>query len=120
MTKDEYLDFCRNIGGAKADQPFREDFGTWVLRHEDTGKWFGIVMFHGGKWLVNLKCDPMEAELLRKLFTGVQPAYHMNKRTWNSVYFDADVPEEELIRMTMESFSLTERKKPRRVQPKGD
>ena len=111
MTKDEYIDFCQNIGGAGADCPFDGDFDTVVLRHSDSGKWFALVLLHEGKWLVNLKCDPMEAELLRKLFKGITPAYHMNKRCWNSVYFGTDVPDEELERMTMNSFALTEKGK---------
>lgn len=110
MTKEEYLDFCRNLGGATADQPFNEDFETWALRHEDTGKWFALLLRHDGKWLVNLKCDPMEAELLRKLYSGVIPAYHMNKRSWNSVILGSDVPDEELCRMTLSSFALTDKK----------
>ncbi|MGN1120494.1 MAG: MmcQ/YjbR family DNA-binding protein [Oscillospiraceae bacterium] len=120
MTKDDYLAYCREMGGALADQPFSEDFDTWVLRHEDTGKWFGIIMFHGGRWLVNLKCDPMEAELLRKLYEGVQPAYHMNKRCWNSVYFGSDVPNEELLRMTQNSFALTAKKLRARKRPQDE
>lgn len=110
MTKDEYLRFCMELGGAACDQPFSADFDTWVIRHENTGKWFALVLFHDGKWLVNLKCDPMEAELLRKLYKGVTPAYHMNKQLWNSVYFESDVPDEELKRMTLSSFALTDRK----------
>ena len=65
-------------------------------------------MAHDGGYIVNLKCDPQEAELLRKLFSGVTPAYHMNKTHWNSVRLDeSDVPDEELRRMTMNSFELT-------------
>lgn len=116
MNKEEYLDFCRSIGGAEADQPFDEDFSTWVVRHSDSRKWFALVMEHDGRCMVNLKCDPLEAEFLRKVYAGVIPAYHMNKIHWNSVYLDSDVPAEELERMTLNSFSLTDRKhKPRKI-----
>lgn len=111
MTKDEYLDFCREISGASADRPFDMDFDTWVLRHEDTRKWFGIIMLHDGRWLVNLKCDPMEGEFLRKAYEGVIPAYHMNKTHWISVVLGSDVPDEELIRLTENSFALTAKAK---------
>lgn len=118
MTKEDYLDFCRNIGGACADQPFNEDFDTWVVRHEDTRKWFGLVMTHEGKDVVNLKCDPLESDFLRNVFKGVTPAYHMNKTYWNTVYLESDVPEDEIKRMTLNSFALTEKK--RRAKPKKD
>lgn len=107
MTKEQFLGFCREIRGAETDQPFDNDFSSWVCRHSDTGKWFALVMEIDGRWFVNLKCDPIEADFLRKAFKGVVPAYHMNKTHWNTVYPDADVPDEEIKRMTLNSFSLT-------------
>ena len=121
MTKEEYLDFCGNLGGAELDSPFDEDFETVVARHSDNRKWFALVMEHNGKWIVNLKCDPMEADFLRKAFEGVTPAYHMNKTHWNTVYLNSDVPREEIERMTLASFELTAKKtrlpkKPRKTE----
>ena len=92
MTKEQFLNFCRGIDGAETDQPFNDDFKTWVCRHVDSRKWFAAVM-----------------EL-----DGVVPAYHMNKVHWNTVYLDSDVPNEEIQRMTLNSFELTAGKKKRR------
>ena len=64
-----------------------------------------------GKTVVNLKCEPMQADFLRSIYTGVIPAYHMNKTHWNTVYLNSDVPDEEIERMTLESFRLTDKKK---------
>ena len=110
MTKDEFLEYCLTIGGAEADQPFDEDFESWVVRHGDSRKWFALLMLHDGQWIVNLKCDPQEADFLRSVYKGVTAAYHMNKVHWNTVYLDSDVPREEIERMTMNSFALTARK----------
>ena len=60
-----------------------------------------------------MKCEPMEADFLREAYEGVTPAYHMNKVHWNTVYLDSDVPEEEIYRMTMNSFELTKKKSKR-------
>ena len=114
MTKDKYLDFCRSIGGAEVDQPFESDFDTYVVRHVTNRKWFALLMFHDNRWIVNLKCDPIEADFLRKVYEGVFPAYHMNKTHWNSVALESDVPAEELERMTLSSFSLTDKKQHRK------
>ena len=111
MKKDEYIDFCRAIAGAEADRTFDNDFDTFVLRHALTRKWFGIIMLHDGRWIVNLKVDPMEGEFLQKAYKGVLPAYHMNKHHWITVVFGSDVPDEELVRLTYNSFSLTDKKK---------
>ncbi len=111
MTREEYLDYLRNIGGATVDQPFEEDFETYIARHTDNRKWFAAILNIHGRYGVNLKCDPLESDFLRSVYEGVTEGYHMNKTHWNTVYFDSDVPDEELIRMTMNSFSLTEKKK---------
>lgn len=109
MTKEQFLEFCGTIGGSETDCPFPGDFETTVVRHENTGKWFALVMLYREKWIVNMKCDPQEADFLRSVYKGVIPAYHMNKVHWNSVFLDSDVPEEEIRRMTLKSFFLTEK-----------
>lgn len=111
MTCEEFLEFCRNIPGASVDQPFDGDFETYVARHTLSRKWFALVMLHEGRHIVNLKCDPQEADLLRKLFNGVVPAYHMNKTHWNTIILNSDLPDEEIKRMTMNSFALTDKRK---------
>lgn len=110
MTREEYLEHCRGMSGVSVDQPFDEDFETWVARHKDNKKWFALIFDVHGRPAVNLKCDPQEADFLRSVYEGVTPAYHMNKIHWNTVYFDSDVPKEELIRMTENSFQLTAKK----------
>jgi predicted DNA-binding protein (MmcQ/YjbR family) len=47
-----------------------------------------------GKSLVSLKCDPFRAEELRENHKGVILGYYMNKTHWNSIYFDANIPDE--------------------------
>lgn len=113
MTRNKYLDFCGTIAAAVMDSPFDNDAESVVIRHRDTRKWFGLVMELNGKTIVNLKCEPMEADFLRAAYEGVIPAYHMNKVHWNTVFLESDVPDEEIYRMTMNSFELTSKKKKR-------
>lgn len=111
MTKEKYLDFCRSIPGTSVDHPFNEDFNSYVARHTLNRKWFALVMELDGKDIVNLKCDPMQADFLRSVYKGVTAAYHMNKTHWNTIYLDSDVPDAEIENMTLESFRLTEKPK---------
>lgn len=37
----------------------------------------------------------------------VIPAYHLNKKYWNSIILDGTVPEEDVRRMIRESYGLT-------------
>lgn len=107
MKRDEYLDFCRNIPGAVVDQPFDGEFETYIARHAVSRKWFAAVLENDGRQLVDLKCDPIESEFLRSVYEGIVPGYHMNKTHWITVYFESDVPDELLRRLTMASFKLT-------------
>ena len=70
MTKEEYLDFCGSIAGATYDQPFNEDFQSTALRHWDTKKWFGLLMLHNDRWIVNLKLKPEEVLFYRDIFAA--------------------------------------------------
>lgn len=112
VTKNELIEYALTLSGAAADSPFENDDETVVLRHSDSGKWFGIIMLVGERQLVNLKCEPMNADFLRSVYEGVIPAYHMNKTHWNSVVLGSDVPDDEIKRMIDDSFFLT--KKPTR------
>lgn len=111
MTKEEAIEYALTFSEAAADCPFEDDNETVVLRHSVSGKWFGIIMKLNGEHILNLKCEPMNADFLRGVYKGVIPAYHMNKTHWNSVYLASDVPDEEIRSMMNESFALTGRKK---------
>ena len=111
MTKEDFIEFCKNITGATVDQPFNDDFKTFAARHSDTKKWFALIMELNGKDIVNLKCEPIQADFYRKVYQSVVPAYHMNKNHWNTVYLQGDTPDEVLKQMTLDSFDLTNKKR---------
>jgi predicted DNA-binding protein (MmcQ/YjbR family) len=48
---------------------------------------FNVDEFSG----LNLKCDPEKSIELRENFVGITPAYHMNKKHWNTVKVNLDV-----------------------------
>ena len=101
----EWIDFCRTLPQSYEDYPFGE--GWTVMRRRDSGKGFAFFFRREGVLQVNLKCGPMEADFLRSVYSGVRPAYHMNKVHWNSVLLDGSVPEEEIRRMILNSYDLT-------------
>ena len=55
---------------------------------------------------VNLKCKPDVAIELRERYEGVVPGWHMNKKHWNTVYLQADVPTAVLHEMIDNSYRL--------------
>jgi predicted DNA-binding protein (MmcQ/YjbR family) len=55
---------------------------------------------------MNLKCDPHEAIQLRDVFESVLAGYHMNKKHWNTIILNGEVPMGELQRMIDNSYAL--------------
>jgi predicted DNA-binding protein (MmcQ/YjbR family) len=109
-TRQEIIDFCLALPGVYEDYPFDDGGGAegaWtVMRHRTNKKLFALIYERQGKLCVNLKCEPMEADLLRQIFESVTPGYHMNKTHWNTVTVGGDVSAEELLGMIERSYDL--------------
>ena len=118
MTKQQFLEYCREAYGTTADYPFDEDSLTAVLRHGDNRKWYAIVMrvsrrkfgLDGDEVIdvVNLKL-PIEMHGSFGASEGVYPAYHMNKLHWISVLLP-DAPDDVVSFLTNASFEATRSK----------
>lgn len=104
MTKQELIDLCMAYPGAYEDYPF--DDVTPVIRHSGNKKMFALVGSAGGELSVSLKCEPLRADFLRGVYESVTPGYHFNKKHWNTVVVDGDVPLDELTAMIEHSYDL--------------
>ena len=69
-------------------------------------KMFALVAWQADPLTISLKADPIDAVILRKQYTAIKPGYHMNKKHWNTVTLDGSVPDEELMLMIDESYTL--------------
>ena len=90
---------------AREDFPFGPDVAVFKIRD----KMFATLATADGVARMNLKCDPDEALILRDIFDGVLPGYHMNKKHWNTVLLNASIPVGELERMIDRSYALVVR-----------
>lgn len=84
---DEVRDLCLSYRYVSESFPF--DTHTMVWKVE--GKVFAIADiddFTG----ISLKCSPERAIELREQFLGIRPGWHLNKKHWNSVDAESDVP----------------------------
>jgi len=120
MTRQEIIDYCLEFFDALEDYPFDSitDPGKWtVMRHGKNRKSFALIYEREGKLCVNVKCDPIEAELLRDIYDGVTAGYHMNKEHWNTIIVGSDVDDEELCRQVRHSYALI---KPRLRRTRND
>jgi len=124
MTRQEFLEHCKDTYSTSPDYPFDDLFETAVLRHADNRKWYALIMKISRKKfgfdsdetvdVVNLKL-PTEMFGSFDKADGVYPAYHMNKLHWISVILK-DAPEDVVNFLTDASFEATGSKKTHKKQ----
>ena len=120
MTDTQWLDgYLLSKAGAEHD--FKVEWG-WD-RYMVRGKLFAAVCTpeakyetYGGHDLVNLKCDPAEAELLRGQYSEILPGFYCDKRTWIACLLDGELPDEVLRDLCAKSHRLVLGKLPKYVQ----
>lgn len=84
----EFRDYCLSLPLVEESTPFDET----TLVYKIGGRMFAAAfMMHFDH--IALKCDPDRAEELRERYDEVTPAWHFNKRHWNDVRTDADLPD---------------------------
>ena len=118
----EWLDdYLLSLPGAEKD--YKPEWG-W-FRYMLRGKLFAAVCSpgpehktYGGHDLVNLKCDPARAELLRAEYTDILPGFYSDKRTWIACFLDGELPDDLLRELCADSHRLVLEKLPQYVQRK--
>ena len=119
MTKEHFLNYCKDTYETRPDYPFDDCFETAVLRHGDNRKWYALVMKVSRRKfglesdevvdVVNLKL-PIEMFGSFGTSDGVYPAYHMNKFHWISVIL-SDASEDVIKFLVGISYDATKAKK---------
>ena len=112
MNEDSVTEYFLSKLATRKVYPFGPDVAVFKVKD----KMFGTFAIHQDRPAINLKCDPDEASALRDIFESVIPGYHMNKRLWNTIYLDGDVPNGELERMIDNSYLLVVGKMTRKQQ----
>lgn len=121
MTKYPWLDECL-LAKPGATKDYKMEWG-WH-RYMVGGKMFAALMHpsdkydpaYAGKDLINLKCDPLLAELLRGEHPEVMPGFYSDKRTWNAVDLGGNLSQEQLKFMIDDSYRLVFEKLTKKLQ----
>ncbi len=120
MNKYDWLDeYLLSKPGAVKD--FKEEWG-WH-RYQVGGKMFAAICHptekyreYGGHELISLKCEPLLAEALRAEYPDIRPGFYMDKRNWNSIFLDGELPEDELRGLCDRSYELVFAKLTKKLQ----
>ena len=108
MNIEDFRTYCLSFKGVWEKMPFlnvKDKYSQNVLCFYIGSKWFcyvNIELFDR----CCLKSTPEEAENLRIYYEGISPAWHMNKRFWNDVYFNKDVPDSKIKELVKRSYEL--------------
>ena len=97
----EFRDYCLSLPLTEESTPFDET----TLVYKIGGKMFACAdMVDFGHFAV--KCDPDEALSLRERYPEVDIAWHFNKRHWNGIRTDGDLPDAFLREQIRNSYLL--------------
>ena len=102
MELESLRTFLLTKKGAIEETPFGPD----ALVFKVMGKMFALVAWQESPLRITLKCDPDLALTLRHQYEAVQPGYYMNKKHWNTVTLDQTIPDDEILGMIDDSYSL--------------
>ncbi|MCX5557606.1 MmcQ/YjbR family DNA-binding protein [Streptomyces sp. NBC_00038] len=103
MTPTELRAFCLSFNATVEDFPFNPDTSVFKV----LGKLFALTHLGARPLTVNLKCDPDDAVRLRGEYPGlIIPGYHMNKRHWNTVTVDGELPDRLVRELVEDSYDL--------------
>lgn len=89
MDIEKLREYCLQIPGAEESLPFGPD----SLVFKVLGNMFALIPLDGAD-KVSVKCNPDYALELRDHYRGIEPAWHFNKKYWNQIWFDRDVPDD--------------------------
>jgi len=84
MNLEEIREYCISKPGVTEGFPFNDT----ALVFKVARKMFALLDLSEESRGISLKCDPELAIELREKHSEVTPAWHFNKKHWNSVRFD--------------------------------
>jgi predicted DNA-binding protein (MmcQ/YjbR family) len=101
MNIEEVRTYCLAKKAVTEEFPFDND----TLVFKVAGKMFLLISIKEPDSF-NVKCDPEEAVELREKYDEITSAYHMNKKHWNTVRTDGNLPAKLLVKFIDDSYNL--------------
>lgn len=115
MDVETIREYCLSKKGVTESFPF--DDTSLVMKVMN--KMFALIDLEEAN-SITLKCDPERAIELREHYSGIDGAYHFNKKYWNSVQFDVDVDDRLIKELVDHSFEEVIKKFTRKLRAEYD
>ena len=101
MNIEEFHDYCMAKKGVTESFPFNDT--ALVMKVLD--KMFALANLDG-PLSISLKCDPGKAVELREQYPAIRPAYHFNKKHWNTIEIDGSIDLKTIQSLIDHSYDL--------------
>lgn len=111
MNIEEYRNYCIAKPGVTEEFPFNET----ALVFKVMGKMFALTNVESFE-IISLKCDPEKGAALREEYTGINYAYHFNKKHWIGLDTDGIVPDDLAYSLIDHSYKLVVSKLPKKAK----
>lgn len=115
MDVEIIREYCLSKKGTTESFPF--DDTSLVMKVMN--KMFALIDLEEAN-SITLKCDPERAIELRERYSGIEGAYHFNKKYWNGVYFDADVDDKLIKELVDHSYEEVIKKFTKKLRAEYD
>lgn len=111
MHIEQLREHCIKKKGVEETFPFGED----TLVFKVMGKMFCLTGLSEPD-NCNLKCDPEKSIELRQQYQAVKPGFHMDKKHWNTITYNLDLSDQEILKLVDHSYELVVAGMPKKMQ----
>ena len=111
MNIEEVREFVLGLNKAVTEDMFTENWISWRI----FGKWFMLMQLDAPEPRVAVKLPPEVSVPLRERYTGVTPAFHMNKVHWSDLYLN-QLSDEFVKEQIIASYNLVASRLPKRYR----
>lgn len=115
MNIETVREYCLSKKGTTECFPFDEV----SLVMKVMGKMYALIDLEGAN-TISVKCDPEYAIELRERYSGIEGAYHFNKKYWNQIYFDRDVDDKLMKELIDHSYEEVLKKITKKLRAEYD
>lgn len=112
MNIEELREYCLSLKGITEYMPFKNEY--LIFRVYD--KWVTVIPLNDPELKVYVKCDPEKALDLRDHYNCVKPAWHFNKKFWNSIALNSDMNDKTVKLWIKHSLEEVIKKLPKKLQ----
>ena len=112
MNIEELREYCLSLKEATEDMPFEDEY----LIFRVFNKWFAVIPLNDTELKISVKCNPAKAVELREQYHCVKPAWHFNKKYWNSIILNWDMDDETVKHWIRHSIEEIVNKLPKKTQ----